>query len=442
MAIQVKRPGSLMAALTLLLGGFLVPCRAASQEPIVPLHLSFSDPGARSMGFGGAFVALADDATAAFANPAGLVQLARPEISIEGRSWSYSTPFTVGGRVEGLPSGFGIDTMPGLRSGSAEVGLNGLSFLSVAYPKGNWSLALYRHELANFEFFSETQGLFGGGSQSGQIRTYDQRVATDLEVVSYGLAAAYRISDRLDIGFAAVHHDVLVLSNATTFLPDPDSPGGLLGPTSYLPDRSVLSETNSVDDTDWGLTAGFLWRLSKGWKIGGVYRQGPEVDIAVERTAGEASGLGVPSGEVLFRASGIPLELPEAVGLGFAYRAPNENVTVSFQWDRIEYSSIPESLGLDDRTVDDVNELHLGGEFVFFRSTPIIALRIGAWLDPDHQLRARGEDPFDLALLPAGDDVMHFSAGLGAALQRFQIDLAVDIADPVDTVSVSAIYSF
>jgi hypothetical protein len=44
-----------------------------AQQAIVPLHLSISDPGARSMGFGGAFVALGDDATAAFANPAGLV---------------------------------------------------------------------------------------------------------------------------------------------------------------------------------------------------------------------------------------------------------------------------------------------------------------------------------------------------------------------------------
>lgn len=36
-------------------------------------QFSFSNPGARSLGFGGAFVALADDATASFANPAGLV---------------------------------------------------------------------------------------------------------------------------------------------------------------------------------------------------------------------------------------------------------------------------------------------------------------------------------------------------------------------------------
>ena len=209
-----------------------------------------------------------------------------------------------------------------------------------------------------------------------------------------------------------------------------------------MPERSLLSERNVSDDTDWGLTGGFVWRLSKGWKIGGVYRQGPEVELAAVRTAGEASDLGVPPGGVLFRVSGVPLELPDVIGLGFAYRAPNGGLTLSFQWDHIEYSSITESLGLDDQTVDNSQELHLGGEYVFLRSKPIVAVRLGAWLDPDHQIRATTDDPFFQALLPRGDDEMHYTAGLGVALQSFQIDLGVDVADRVDTASVSVVYSF
>ena len=60
------------AALLFVLLIVLGPLPARSQQTVVPLQLSFSDPGARSAGLGGAFVALADDATAAFANPAGL----------------------------------------------------------------------------------------------------------------------------------------------------------------------------------------------------------------------------------------------------------------------------------------------------------------------------------------------------------------------------------
>ncbi len=88
MAIRVEGLSSNTGVLILLLAGLLAPANVSGQEAVVPLQFSFSDPGARSMGFGGAFVALADDATAAFANPAGLVQLLRPEVSIEGRRWS------------------------------------------------------------------------------------------------------------------------------------------------------------------------------------------------------------------------------------------------------------------------------------------------------------------------------------------------------------------
>jgi hypothetical protein len=40
--------------------------------------------GARALGMGGAFIAVADDATAASWNPSGLIQLERPELSIVG----------------------------------------------------------------------------------------------------------------------------------------------------------------------------------------------------------------------------------------------------------------------------------------------------------------------------------------------------------------------
>ena len=136
--------------------------------------------------------------------------------------------------------------------------------------------------------------------------------------------------------------------------------------------------------------------------------------------------------------SGLPIaQYPEIV-------PPMVQVTttLSFQWDRIEYSSIIESFGSDDETVDDVDELHLGGEYMFLHSTPIIAVRLGMWLDPDHQIRATSDDPFFSALLPRGEDQMHYTAGAGVAFQSFQADLGVDLSDRVNTVSLSAVYSF
>jgi len=199
--------------------------------------------------------------------------------------------------------------------------------------------------------------------------------------------------------------------------------------------------TNDSDATDWALAGGVLWQPSRGWSLGGVYRQGPEIEITAELTAGEARDFGVPPGGVLSRISGVGLDLPGLAGLGVAYRAPSDRLTVSFQWDRIDYSSIPESLRLDDMTVDDADELHLGGEYAFLDSTPIFAVRIGAWRDPDHQLRNTTGDPFLRALFPRGKGEVHYAVGLGLAFEGFQIDFGVDLANRVDTVSISAIYN-
>ena len=442
MAIRVNRLSSYTGVLILLLVGLLAPAGVSAQQPIIPLQLSFSDPGARSMGFGGAFVALADDATAAFANPAGLVQLLRPEVSIEARHWSYSTPYTEGGRVEGLPSGYGIDTTVGLRTATSDEDITGLSFLSLAYPLGNWSLAIFRHENANLEFFGETQGLFYGGTDCCQNRFADQRATSELDFVSYGFSAAYRISDKFDLGLGLVYNDTSLEANVEQFLWDDDSAESILGPNSYLPERLRLSQKNYFDDTDWTITGGFLWRLSESWSIGGVYRQGFETRFATEVRAGVAVDFGVPPGEVIVRGSAGPIEFPDIYGLGFAYRAPDGRLTVSFQWDRVEYSDIPISLRLDDQTMDDADELHLGAEYVFLGSKTIVAVRFGTWLEPDHQMWATSDEPFIRALMPRGEDEMHYAAGLGIAMQNFQIDLAADFADRADTVSLSAIYNF
>lgn len=442
MAFRVERLSRFTAVPILLIGALLLPAIGLTQQAIVPFQFSFSDPGARSMGFGGAFVALADDATAAYANPAGLTQLIKPEISVEVRHWSYSTPYTQGGRVEGYPSNQGLDSTVGLRTAVSEHDVAGVSYLSVAYPIDNWSFALYRHNYANLEFSGETQGLYGGGTSCCQTRWNDQKMSSQIDIVSYGVSAAYRLFDYLDVGFGAIYYDASFDSRVNEFMWDEDTPESFLAPNSFLPERSVISERIHTDDSDWALAAGFLWRISEMWSIGGVYRQKMEVDLDVEARAGELVDYGVPPGGIIIEATGIPVQFPDFYGLGFAYRHADGRFTVSFQWDRVEYSDIPDSLRLDDQTMDDSDELHLGVEYVFLDSTPIIAMRLGAWMEPDHQMHATVDDPVTQALLRRGDDDVHYSAGLGIATERFQIDLAADFADWTDTVSLSAIFNF
>jgi len=434
--------GPIVPALFLLLAILLLPLRASAQQTIIPLQLSFSDPGARSAGFGGAFVAVADDATAAFANPAGLVQLVKPEVSIETRYWQYSTPYTVRGRVDGAPSGVGLDTLAGLGKSTSSYDTTGVSFVSLVYPTGDWSFAVYRHQYADLKFSGETQGLFGGGSDCCQLRWHDQQMQSVQDVLSYGLAAAHRFSDRFSIGLGLVYFDVYLDAVTAEYRWDEDTTTGFFEPTRFLPERLALTEHLFIDDHDWTLTAGFLWNLSDNWRIGGVYRDGFDVHMGNDATTGVAVDYGVPPGTVFISNRGVPIGFPDIYGLGLAYRAPDGRLTLSMQWDRIEYSTIPRSLELDDQAIDDADELHFGLEYVFLDSKPVIAVRLGTWLDPDHQMYATVDDPYLQAVLPRGRDEWHYTLGLGLATERFQVDVAVDLADRLDTVSLSAIYNF
>src|SRR5690348_1460924 len=108
-------------------------------------QFNFINPGARSLGMGGAFIGLADDSTAAYTNPAGLGQ-----VSISG-----------------------IQTQDTSRD------ISNVSFLSFALPLEHGTLAFYRHELANFgaDFASNgpfVQTLNAGDGEGGPPRV--QRV--------------------------------------------------------------------------------------------------------------------------------------------------------------------------------------------------------------------------------------------------------------------------
>ena len=76
--------------------------------------------GARAAGMGGAFIGVSDDATAASWNPAGLIQLERPEISgvysYFRRNQSYSSP-----------------SHPEIESENS-MDSNGMNYASFAYP--------------------------------------------------------------------------------------------------------------------------------------------------------------------------------------------------------------------------------------------------------------------------------------------------------------------
>ena len=435
---------------------FVAASVGARQQTPSTFEFSFSNPGARSLGLGGAFAALADDATAAFANPAGLVQLVSLEVSAELRHWRYSTPYIEGGRINGESTGVGLDTVDGLRTATSNEQLTGLSFLSFVYPKGNWSFAVYGHQLANFRSQTETQGIFR--TIEGQnFRSFDRRWTTELDIVSYGAAGAYKINDQFSVGLGLVYFEGRLDAPFEWALPDDNTVQGIFGLNSYLPERQLANGEMAIDDSDWGLNAGFLWVPDERWSFGAFYRQGPEFELSYDAYAGAAVqevDPGIDPGTTVFVIAS-PIQFPDVYGLAAAYRSQDGKFSVGFEWDRVEYSSIFSSFDpvvietvdpdLDLEVAlaaDDCDEFRLGAEYAILGLNPVLALRAGVWLDPDHRFHSIIDDPEHQALFQPGEDEVHLALGLGLAFKFFQIDLAADFSDRVDTYSLSAIYSF
>jgi len=427
------------------------------------IQFNFSTPGARSLGLGGAFVGLADDATAAYTNPAGLTILTKPEISIEGRQWDYTSTYTDSGHGYGDPTGTGIDTVAGFRDGSSSTDTTGLSFLSFVLPGEGWAIAAYRHEQANFQAKFSTQGAYFDAfdTLSNQIepfRYFPVIAEMDLDIVNYGVSGSFRLSDKFSLGLGVSYYefDMTGITYRHNFTDGSEDVGGYWGPPNYDPNNVVNYQTQDGSDTDYGFNVGFLYRATEGWSFGGVYRQGPKFNLATASVAGPGATENPPG--TVFRAPAAEFNVPDVLALGVAYR-PTDAVTLTFDWDRVEYSSLTESVAnlfpesYDEATsrlkTDDANEFHLGFEYVFINLTNPIAVRLGGWYDPDHKIYYDGEPDESVqqrsiaGTFRRGDDVYHYSVGIGFIIgESFQIDAAADLSDTIDILSLSAVVRF
>lgn len=120
---------------------------------------------------------------------------------------------------------------------------------------------------------------------------------------------------------------------------------------------------------------------------------------------------------------------------------------MAFEWDRVRYSSLVEglsaaALGADRLSLSDANELHVGAEYAFLRLDPVLAVRVGAWLDPDHRLCGGAADSAYRCEADVRSGRGHVTLGFGMAFKRFQLDLAVDGSRTEVTSSISGIFSF
>ncbi len=451
-----SRISFVLLAMVLAFGAY---AQNADVESVSGLTFNFGNPGARALGMGGAFLGLADDASAAEANPAGLTILIRPEVSLELRHNQTVQTFAVDGVYDPAdPGALSRDFVT--VDPSAEV-----SFASVVLPAGNWRFGAYYHRVMDFE--GSVNGIFGAdafgqpdpfsifffvgpdgvvnqnqcfdlGSECSTFQLFPFLTSTDISLKSWGLSVAYQMGS-FSLGVSAKRQEFE--ESAFTFRTD----------TFFQPLAVAAQESK---DTDYAYSVGFRWAPSRKLSIGGVYKTGGSFDTQYIFGAFD-SDLNVDASVV----ANPVFNVPSQYGIGFSW-SPMDALKINVDAVEITYSDLTDAFVsiynpavADQYGAEDATEIHAGFEYYFLNGRTPWAIRGGWWRDPNHAISYNGpitgnnlgETANQVAasiLYPGGEDLDHWSVGLGVAFTKFQLDIAYDRSDKYQVGSISAIYKF
>ncbi|HEX7151150.1 MAG TPA: outer membrane protein transport protein [Thermoanaerobaculia bacterium] len=443
-------------------------------EALAGLQFNFGNPGARSLGMGGAFLGLADDASAAEANPAGLSILRKAEVSLEVRNYLENQILTTSGTFPDFER-----TAFGHHSDRAVI-----SFASAVVPVRNFTFGAYFHEPLRNQgagavipqrnpltgqiekdlpvFYMEQQNNqpIGGPLSFEECEAVKDRnndpfsclgyevfpfiSALDVQQRTFGVAGAWQVTPKFSVGATARYHTFK--EDAFTFRIDRffNFVGYAVQATGDVSEDGT--EIEIKEETDFTFTAGFKWAPSDKLSFGGVYKKGPTFDAPTFLATDATDRLFVRVGNTEFHT-------PDVAGLGVSYR-PIPVLTINFDAVHVKYTNLVDDFtttvaigDLDEPYIThDVTELHLGGEYFFATRIPF-AIRAGYWREPAHAIEYNGplDTPDRIAaafIYPEGKDQNHFSIGAGIALPRFQIDFAYDTSDTYKVGSISMVTRF
>jgi long-chain fatty acid transport protein len=414
----------------------------------IPFNLA--NPGARSMGMGGAFLGLADDSTAAYTNPAGLTQLVKPEVAVEARHTEYSLPYLNNGSATTSPF-----NGSGLHTAEADSSINNLSFLSIVYPHDRWAFAFYRDELVNFntDFSSALSGVPVDGGNTGVL--FPVIAHADLKIVNYGFSAAWKASDALSLGAGLSYYDFNIDTaiQRVNFTPN--------GIPNVMPGTRLNQQNQFGSDNDVGVNLGARFVFNERWSAGLVYRRGPSFEYEATSTPYfNTDGTPIASPAPTTDLKNVRFKVPDEYGAGASWH-PTDALVVNFDADYIQYSQLTrgvQSLFHNDPTttsrlsIPNGTELHLGGEYTFTQMSHPFSVRAGVWHDPRHSIEFIGDPgngssnpgalPLALLFFGGHGPQNHAAVGMGWAFTKFQIDAAADFSDTTDTFSISGVYRF
>jgi long-subunit fatty acid transport protein len=437
-------------------------------------------PGARSIALGGAFTAVADDATASEANPAGLTILTRPEVSISGRRTSFDlTNYNGDADYADVYDGHNVDPFPLYNKSSGDT--NAVSFASYVHPFENGAFSVY---------YQNTGKIKDDGRHTGEsTRFFDQFTFennVDLAVDTLGISGAYRVNDVVSIG-ASVRYTRFKLNslsrNSASYLFDLERP---LAARDITGITDEVSFQRLIDDDDSNVTynIGVLINPGGKWSFGMVYKDGGSyklkqtnsfsalVSCAAGAPADNLCGQELPLGGTVLDLSGsesltTKIDLPDVLNIGVAFR-PTDTWLVSLDGHYTRFSQLAplpaESLIFGNAAPNaflagtapnqflalprqsDSLTWHFGVEHTFIFSEPMmmgmktLAVRGGVFNQKD--LGPYNNDTVrDLPGVDTKDT--HYTVGLGSTFgPHVQVDLGAEFSKATDNIVLSAIYRF
>jgi len=421
---------------------------AAAQSSLqVPIQFDFLNPSARSLALGSAFVGLADDATAALVNPAGLIALTRKEVSIEGRYRGLEQPFLVGGRLSGPVTGIGQDTVAGPEYTTLNDGWTGLSYLSFVYPHKKFRFAAFRHEPLSLDQHYQYRGVFQNHGFENRDGAFD--ALRTLSVVTYGASGAV---EWRGVSFGA---GLLVQQFSLGFEFDRFARTDLYLPAD--PNLHLFHFSQTGDDTGVGAAFGVIVPFEKKLKakivttkIGASYKRAPRFSFSSSSSGPAALVPPQPTAE--FKVPDV-LAAGASVAIGTTFLITSEYTRVYHSQLFTEYIQVLVDQGesrarANQFTIADANEFHLGAEYLLPFAGGL-GIRGGLWFDPDHSVHYAPTPANDLlderlvASLSSGKDLWHYTFG-GMVSVRSNIDIsaAVDYSSRTTVFSTSAAIRF
>ena len=357
--------------------------------------------GARALGMGGAFIAVCDDATAASWNPAGLIQLEKPEFSVVGAYDGRQSDYTSGSHPE-------IDT--------AHYDLvTSLNYFSAAYPfhwHRNMVVSLNYQRLYDFErsFGHDLNIISPGLDLTRQIE-----FAQDGALAAVGLAGAVQLTPVLSLGLTLnLWTDELGWDNGWRSHYAAYTRGTQAGVP--VTDTTVIDERY---DKFRGInfSVGFLWEHPRIGTLGAVIKTPFKASLVHHYDLTSTAGS--------FRQiEEVHLYMPMSYGLGWSKRF-TDRLTISADIHRTHWQDyyLRDSRGnefspIDGRPVNQsdvaaTTHIRLGGEYLILwpEKGTAVPLRGGLFYDPE---------PSEGGCR----DVYGFSLGTGITRARFSLDLA------------------